>query len=517
MIIQDKRKAVFTLFQEGRSKKEIASLLQLDPKTVRRIIAKHGALPDDPRDDKITVDHDLLEKLYHDCEGYVQRVHEKLLEEHEIRIGYSTLTRLVKEAGLGQPILQRCFQVPDKPGAEMQHDTSPFNIKIGGVVRKMVCSGLYFRYSKMRHIKFYQRFNRFTMKCFMYEALIHFGYVAGICVIDNTNLAVWYGTGSQAVFTPEMVSFAKNCGDFDWLAHEKGHSNRKAGKERNFFTVETNFFPGRTFKSLEDLNAQALDWAAVRYAKRPQSKTKLIPVELFEIEKPHLKKLPPYVEPPCLVHERVTNQYGYISFSANYYWVPGTSRETVKVIEYPDCIKIFKKREMLVEYALPAEGTRHKMTAPEGAKTNPYEVTKKTIPADEEEGKLRQIDTVVGEYLDFIKSENSVVRYRHKFIRALFFLSKKIEPTLFLKAIARALTYRVAHIPAITRIASELMQRGLYPSAIEDNIKEWGTDEYETRETYLNGQFSSEPDMESYQALIDNVPATEDDNDNHKD
>ena len=38
----------------------------------------------------------------------------------------------------------------------------------------------------------------------------------------------------------------------------------KAGEERSFWTVETNFLPGRAFQSLEDLNAQALAWATVR-------------------------------------------------------------------------------------------------------------------------------------------------------------------------------------------------------------------------------------------------------------
>ncbi|HEX2959863.1 MAG TPA: hypothetical protein VHO70_23710 [Chitinispirillaceae bacterium] len=65
-----------------------------------------------------------------------------------------------------------------------------------------------------------------------------------------------YGSGSSAVMNPEMVAFADNYG-FIYKAHEINHSNRKAGKERNFWTVETNFLPGRTFSSLENLNEQA--------------------------------------------------------------------------------------------------------------------------------------------------------------------------------------------------------------------------------------------------------------------
>jgi hypothetical protein len=41
-------------------------------------------------------------------------------------------------------------------------------------------------------------------------------------------------------------------------------------------------------------------------------------------EKAYLIKLPPYIHPPYLVHYRLIDQYGYISFSGNYYWVPDT-------------------------------------------------------------------------------------------------------------------------------------------------------------------------------------------------
>ncbi len=44
------------------------------------------------------------------------------------------------------------------------------------------------------------------MKCFFHEALMFFKYSAKICVIDNTNLAVLHGTGSNAVFKPDGVN-----------------------------------------------------------------------------------------------------------------------------------------------------------------------------------------------------------------------------------------------------------------------------------------------------------------------
>jgi hypothetical protein len=48
------------------------------------------------------------------------------------------------------------------------------------------------------------------------------------------------------VIVPEMEAFAKQYG-FVFRCHEIKHCNRKAGEERSFWTVETNFLPGRTF------------------------------------------------------------------------------------------------------------------------------------------------------------------------------------------------------------------------------------------------------------------------------
>ncbi len=359
MIDADKRKAIYLLHEEGMSVRKISRKLGVSRNTVDIIIKQKGNMPDSTRKDKIEVNPDSLRCLYSECEGWVQRIHEKLLEEEGINIGYSTLTRKIRELELGASKNKRCYSVPDEPGAEMQHDTSPYKVKIGDKTVRLVGSILYYRYSKARYLKFYRFFNRFKMKCFFHEAITHWGYVAGVCIIDNTNLARLRGTGKNAVIVPEMEQFAKQYG-FRFVCHEVNHSNRKAGNERSFYTAETNFFPGRKFESLEDLNAQAFKWATVRIANRAVGKSPLIPAKAFEFEKSYLVKLPPYVPPPYLHHKRITDQYGYISFQGNFYWIPGTKRYEVLVLQYCDCIKIYHNRELLAEYQLPYDEIKKK-------------------------------------------------------------------------------------------------------------------------------------------------------------
>jgi len=71
-------------------------------------------------------------------------------------VGYSTLTRLLRELDPGQKKKKRTVHVEDIPGQEMQHDTSPYRLIIGNRQVQVVASLLYFRYSKMRYLKFYR-------------------------------------------------------------------------------------------------------------------------------------------------------------------------------------------------------------------------------------------------------------------------------------------------------------------------------------------------------------------------
>ena len=160
MIDVEKRKAVHLLHENGMSVRELARRLSLSRHTVRTIIEEQGQDKKIVRSDQKLVAPELLSKLFVDCQGYVERIHEKLKEENGIEIGYSTLTRLVRELGLGVAPQKRDAKVPDKPGEEMQHDTSPYKLKLGNMTTGMVGSSIYLRYSKMRYLKFYPSFNR---------------------------------------------------------------------------------------------------------------------------------------------------------------------------------------------------------------------------------------------------------------------------------------------------------------------------------------------------------------------
>jgi hypothetical protein len=487
------------------SLREISRRLNVSRNAVRRSVKQQGKLVRHERSDKLQLDASLLERLYQECDGWVQRIHEKLVEEEGIQVGYSTLTRMLRELGLGRGQPVRCDRVPDEPGAEMQHDTTVYQVQLAGRRTRLIASLLYLRYSKRRYLKFYRVFNRFAMKCFLHEALMFWGYSAGKCVIDNTNLARLSGAGSLAVIAPEMREFSRRYG-FRFVCHAIDHPNRKAGNERSFWSVETNFLRGRTYASLEDLNDQARAWATGRMERRVQTKARIVPAQLFEHERLYLHELPRHLPAPYQSHQRMIDQYGYVAFAANYYWVPGTRRDEVKVLQYADRLKIFRRHNCLAEYPLPPEGTRHERFSPPGQPKPRYQPKNRHRPAKQEEQRLRALGDEVSAYLDFALSACGV--QRHRFTRRLFALSREMSVELFRKTVQRAHGYQIVDLGTLRRIAWLCLTQddGMVPEVDVD-------EDFRQRPAYQEGYLTDQPDLSKYDQLNEGKKEEEDEDD----
>jgi hypothetical protein len=373
----------------------------------------------------------------------------------------------------------------------MQHDTTVYTIKLGDQPNKLVASLIYLRYSKRRYLQFYRGFTRFKMKCFFHQALMHWGYSARQCIIDNTNLARLRGTGRDAVIVPEMAAFAKQYA-FEFICHEKGHANRKAGEERSFWTAETNFLPGRSFGNFEDLNQQALEWSTVRMENRPQAKTGLIPAKAFEYERAFLTPLPSHLPAPYRVLPRTIDEYGYVAVEGNYFWVPGDQRGEAQVLYYSRHLQIYQNRQPLVEYPLPADGVHNQRFSPPGLPPPPHQPRHRKHPTQEEEKRLRALGEPVSAYLDFIFGCKGLGR--HEFLRKLLALSRNMTPELFIKSVERAAKYGITSLRIIERIALLYLQQGtgaLPAPTVDEQLTE--------RAAYQEGFLTEAPDLSIFQ------------------
>ena len=297
-----------------------------------------------------------------------------------------------------------------------------------------------------------------------------------------------------------MASFAARYG-FQFLCHALNHPNRKAGEERSFWTVETNFLPGRSFESLEDLNRQALDWATLRMEHRPQGKARLVPAKAFEHEQGLLTALPAELPAPYWAQERGTDAYGYIAFEGNFYWVPGSKREDVKVLRYAERLQIYQRQTCVAEYPLPADGVKNAHFSPPGQPAPQHLPKRRKDGSLHEEQRLRGLGPAVAAYVDFALQTPGI--QRHRFLRELFALSRKVTPSVFVEALTRARRYRVVQMETLHRIAWLCMSQGqqLLPFVDED-------EDFRQRPAYQEGFLTDEPDLSVY----DETPE-EDEND----
>jgi hypothetical protein len=207
-------------------------------------------------------------------------------------------------------------------------------------------------------------------------------------MVDNTNIVVQCGSGKNAVISEEMASFARHFG-FIFVAHRIGDANRSARVERSLWYIEENFYPGRQFTSLPDLNSQLRQWCeTVNHRYREKLKAK--PVELYQAEKAHLKPLPIYIPEVYELLPRIVDTEGYVNLHANRYSVPyELIGRKVEVKEGLNQIVVLKDNEVVATHPKKDGGGRFRVTLPEHRPKRDNSSQEKERPLSPEEQALR--------------------------------------------------------------------------------------------------------------------------------
>ena len=136
-----------------------------------------------------------------------------------------------------------------------------------------------------------------------------------------------------------------------FIPHAVGDADRKAKMERNFFYVERNFLPGRTFKDWKDLNDQARRWCIEMANQKIKRSLGMSPEAAYLMEKPHLQPLPPYLPPVYQTLDRTVNVEGYVQVDTNRYSVPERLiGKEVEVHKLWDRVEIYFKRQQVADH-----------------------------------------------------------------------------------------------------------------------------------------------------------------------
>ena len=456
MLSQMQRTAILELSAQGVSHREIARVLQVSRLSVRKVLRSNSShVPEIHRAEKAEPYRQRILELLIACKGNLVRVHEELTAGGAA-LSYPALTAFCRRQGIGQTPPMPAGQYRFDPGVEMQHDTSPHDVEVGGRKYKAQTASAVLCYSHMLFFQIQPTFQRFDCKVFLTEALRYMGGSPKRVMIDNTHVVVLRGTGREMIAVPEMEAFGERFG-FRFVAHERGDANRSARVERPFSFIENNFLAGRTFTTWDDLNRQARQWCD-RVNSTYKKHIHAVPRELFAVERPHLKPLPAWIPEVYRLHQRTVDVEGYVSVHTIRYSVPGAwIGRRVEVRETKDKIEIELDARHLVTHvrALGPHPQRimlaeHKLPRGEAVKRDPH---------PEEQSILRAAPEIA-EYVAALKQKGRKVVALA--LRHLLRLLKEYPREPFLAAVGEAARYGLYDLDRLERMILRRVARDYF-------------------------------------------------------
>lgn len=238
------------------------------------------------------------------------------------------------------------------PGEQAQVDWGHFgHVQIGRARRPLMAFVLVLSFSRQIFLRFYldQRMDNFLRgHVAAFEAL---SGVARVLLYDNLRSAVLERRGTAIRFHPTLLDLSAHY-RFEPRPVAPARGNEKGRVERAIRYIRSNFFAGRTWTDLDDLNAQADAWCRGTSAQRPcpEDSTRTV-AEVFAQEQAHLIALPdnPYpTEERRVVHVGKTP---YVRFDGNDYSVPHTQvRRSLTVAASLSTIRVLDGATVIAQH-----------------------------------------------------------------------------------------------------------------------------------------------------------------------
>lgn len=248
-----------------------------------------------------------------------------------------------------RPAAEAFLRLRTLPGEQAQIDWGHFGtLTIGRATRPLMAFVAVLSYSR-------QVFLRFSLDARMESflrgheaAFVAWDAVPRVLLYDNLRSAVLERHGDAIRFHPTLLAFAGHY-RYEPRPVAVARGNEKGRVERAIRYVRDNFFAARSYRDLDDLNAQATAWCNGPAANRPCPEDRDHSVRaVFERERPQLMALP---DNPFPTDERVEVRIGktpYARFDGNDYSVPHTQvLRTLTVLASPTEVRVLDGGDVL--------------------------------------------------------------------------------------------------------------------------------------------------------------------------
>jgi transposase len=337
---------------EGVSKTAIAKKLGVSRMTVYRHAASGKAEPVyGPRPPRKTLLDPYKDYIHGRLKIYPELSAVRLFKEIKERGYPGKLTRVKDFVRMIRPAppleLERRFEV--SPGKQAQVDFATFKTDFGVVYALLVVLS----WSRYLWVRFFCHQDQLTVLAGLHRAFVNFGGVPATALFDRMKTAVARAeSDGKAVFNEEMLRFTAHYG-FRPLACRPYRAKTKGRVERAVSYLRRNFFYGRRFHDLEDLNSQLEKWLEETANARLHGTTGEMPSQRLQDEKSHLRPLPADNYVPLITLGRRVSRDGFVAYNGNEYSVPdGLKRVEVEVRATLEKVGLYQDGRLLASHPL---------------------------------------------------------------------------------------------------------------------------------------------------------------------
>lgn len=366
---------ILDLHRQGLSVSAIARQCDVDRKTVRKYIERGLEAPAyGPRKPRARVLDDFTVYLRERVKTFPGLTGSRLLRELKelgYQGGYTAVTDFLREA---RPTPRPGFEVRFETGAgeQGQVDFAHFQVVFTdepSTSRVVWLFSMVLGYSRLIWGRFVIHQDLATvLRCHVaaFEAL---GGAPREILYDRMKTAVTgEGETGGIIYNAALIDLARHYG-FHPRACKAYRAKTKGKVERPFRYIREDFFLGRSFKNLEDLNAQLRHWLDTVANSRVHATTRRVVNETFAEERAHLRQLPLASFRAVLRLERRISRDGMISVGGNFYSVPdATRRRAVEVHTLANEVHIFEDGALIATH-LVLEGRHQRRLEPGHRKT----------------------------------------------------------------------------------------------------------------------------------------------------